>query len=82
VTEAGGRAVLIGRLVSPQFLGRPDLFSPDQFHPSGLGYGRAVAALQPAVNEAVREHLEARRAAVQDDAAGHGAQRTARSTAS
>ena len=45
VTEAGGTAIAIGRLVSPQFLGRPDLFAPDHFHPSGLGYLRAVAAL-------------------------------------
>ncbi len=49
VTAAGGRAVMIGRLVSPEFIGRPDLFSPDRFHPSGAGYARAVAALLPAV---------------------------------
>ena len=48
-TAAGGRPVMIGRLVSPEFIGRPDLFSPDRFHPSGAGYARAVAALLPAV---------------------------------
>lgn len=48
-TAAGGRAVMIGRLVSPEFIGRPDLFAPDHFHPSGAGYARAVAALLPVV---------------------------------
>src|SRR6185312_194378 len=59
VTEADGVAIPIGRLVSPQFLGRPDLFAPDHFHPSGLGYMRAVAALQPAVNEALWDAVAA-----------------------
>ncbi|MBM9468602.1 SGNH/GDSL hydrolase family protein [Nakamurella leprariae] len=49
VTAAGGRAVAIGRLVSPEFAGRPDLFAADGFHPSGPGYARAVAALLPEV---------------------------------
>ena len=48
VEEAGGAAVPLARLVSPQFVGRPDLFAPDQFHPSGAGYGRAMAVLVPA----------------------------------
>jgi lysophospholipase L1-like esterase len=74
VTEAGGAAIPIGRLVSPHFLGRPDLFAPDHFHPSGLGYLRAVAALQPAVNEALWDAVAA--------ANTRADQRTASSTAS
>lgn len=42
VREAGGVAVPIGRLVSPGFRGRPDLFFVDGFHPSAAGYARAV----------------------------------------
>jgi lysophospholipase L1-like esterase len=55
VLAAGGRAVSIGKLVSPEFLGRPDLFSPDGFHPSGAGYARAVAALLPVVVDSLAE---------------------------
>jgi lysophospholipase L1-like esterase len=47
VTRAGGVAVPIARLVSPDFLGHPELFAPDLFHPSGAGYAKAVAALLP-----------------------------------
>lgn len=49
VTRAGGEPVAIGRLVSPEFAGRPDLFAADRFHPSGAGYARAADALLPAV---------------------------------
>ena len=42
------RRCALARLVSPQFVGQPDLFAPDQFHPSGAGYGRAMAVLVPA----------------------------------
>lgn len=49
VHRAGGLAVPIGRLVSPGFVGHPELFAPDRFHPSGAGYARAVAVLAPAV---------------------------------
>lgn len=49
VRRAGGLAVPIGRLVSRGFVGHPELFSPDLFHPSGAGYARAVAVLAPAV---------------------------------
>ncbi|MEO5832501.1 MAG: SGNH/GDSL hydrolase family protein [Nakamurella sp.] len=49
VRRAGGLAVPIGRLVSPGFVGHPELFAPDLFHPSGAGYARAVAVLAPAV---------------------------------
>jgi lysophospholipase L1-like esterase len=39
--------VAIAKLVSPQFVGRPDLFAPDRFHPSGAGYRRAMDVLLP-----------------------------------
>jgi lysophospholipase L1-like esterase len=46
VRRAGGLAVLLGELVSPEFLARPDeLFSPDHFHPNGAGYSIAKSAL-------------------------------------
>jgi lysophospholipase L1-like esterase len=54
VTEAGGVAVALDQLVSPDFYGRPDLFYADGFHPSALGYAKATAALTPAVIEALR----------------------------
>lgn len=49
VAAAGGRAVPLARLVSPQFVGHPDLFAADHFHPSGPGYQRAMAVLVPAL---------------------------------
>ncbi len=55
VVAAGGRAVPIARLVSPEFRGRPDLFAPDHFHPSGPGYARAAAALLPVVVRALAD---------------------------
>lgn len=48
VEAAGGRPVALARLVSPQFVGNPDLFAADRFHPSGAGYGRAMQVLLPA----------------------------------
>ncbi len=48
VSAAGGRPVALARLVSPQFVGHPDLFAADRFHPSGAGYGRAMQVLLPA----------------------------------
>ena len=48
VVDAGGSAVALARLVSPQFVGNPDMFARDRFHPSGAGYGRAMAVLLPA----------------------------------
>ena len=45
---AGGASVPLARLVSPQFVGNPQMFARDHFHPSGAGYERAVAALLPA----------------------------------
>ena len=48
MVRAGGVAVPIGRLVSPGFVGHPELFAADLFHPSGAGYALAVSALVPA----------------------------------
>lgn len=48
VTDGGGRPVALARLVSPQFVGHPDLFAADRFHPSGAGYDRAMQVLLPA----------------------------------
>jgi hypothetical protein len=39
----------LGRLVGPQFAGKPEMFARDHFHPSGAGYGRAMAAMLPTV---------------------------------
>jgi lysophospholipase L1-like esterase len=55
VVRAGGVAVPIGRLISPEFVGHPELFASDHFHPSGAGYARAVAVLIPAVFLAIGE---------------------------
>jgi lysophospholipase L1-like esterase len=51
VTDAGGATVALGRLVGPQFAGKPEMFARDHFHPSGAGYGRAMAAMLPTVIE-------------------------------
>ena len=48
VADVGGRPVALARLVSPQFVGQPDLFAADRFHPSGAGYDRAMQVLLPA----------------------------------
>ncbi len=61
VEDAAGCAVAIAKLVSPQFVDRPDLFAPDHFHPSGAGYRRAMDVLLPALIEeltARRDPLE------------------------
>ena len=47
VIDAGGATVALGRLVGPQFARNPEMFARDHFHPSGLGYGRAMAAMLP-----------------------------------
>jgi lysophospholipase L1-like esterase len=50
VVEAGGRTVSLGDLLGPEFAARPtELFSPDRFHPSAMGYARAVAVTLPSV---------------------------------
>lgn len=53
VTDAAGCAVAIAKLVSPQFVDRPDLFAPDRFHPSGAGYRQAMDVLLPALIDEV-----------------------------
>ncbi|HEU5472017.1 MAG TPA: SGNH/GDSL hydrolase family protein [Actinophytocola sp.] len=46
----GVGSVSLGELVSPEFRIRPDeLFSPDCFHPNGLGYEVAAGVLLPAL---------------------------------
>jgi len=49
VIDAGGATVALGRLVGPQFAGKPEMFARDHFHPSGAGYGRAMAAMLPSL---------------------------------
>lgn len=39
----------IAALASPRFVGRPEAFSSDEFHPSTIGYGFWADALAPAV---------------------------------
>ncbi|WNV82326.1 SGNH/GDSL hydrolase family protein [Umezawaea sp. Da 62-37] len=46
VERAGGIAVALGDLLSPEFLARPgELFSADRFHPNAAGYDAAAAVL-------------------------------------
>ncbi|MGD9960784.1 SGNH/GDSL hydrolase family protein [Nocardioides sp.] len=50
VTRLGGRAVSLSDVVGPFFIAQPDqMFSLDQFHPSGAGYRRTAKALLPSV---------------------------------
>lgn len=50
VERAGGIAVPLADLLSPEFLTRPtELFSADRFHPSAAGYETAAAILLPAL---------------------------------
>jgi lysophospholipase L1-like esterase len=50
VVEAGGRTVSLGDVLGPEFAARPtELFGPDRFHPSAMGYSRAVAVTLPSV---------------------------------
>ena len=52
--EAGGRTVSLGDLLGPEFAANPtEMFSPDRFHPSAAGYGRAVAAMLPSAAAAL-----------------------------
>lgn len=60
VRGAGGVPVAIGRLVSPGFRGRPELFFDDGFHPSAAGYARAVEAMSGDVVAAARRALSRR----------------------
>lgn len=51
VLASGGASVPLARLVSPQFVGNPQMFAGDHFHPSGAGYQRAMAAVLPVALE-------------------------------
>ena len=51
VLASGGASVPLARLVSPQFVGNPEMFAGDHFHPSGAGYERAMAAVLPVALE-------------------------------
>ena len=56
VEAAGGRAVPLADLLSPEFLTRPtEFFSADRFHPSAAGYEAAAAVLLPALCDAIGE---------------------------
>ncbi len=47
---AGAHAVSLAHVVGPFFITNPDeMFSPDRFHPSGIGYQRTAKALLPSV---------------------------------
>ncbi len=51
VVEAGGTSVSLSDLLGPEFDVRPDLWSPDRFHPSAGGYRRVVDVLLPSALE-------------------------------
>lgn len=54
VEAAGGSAVPLADLLSPEFLTRPqELFSPDRFHPSAAGYEAAARLLIPSLCAAI-----------------------------
>lgn len=58
--EAGGRSVSLGDLLGPEFATNPvELFGPDRFHPSPVGYRRAALALLPSVCAALEVWTEA-----------------------
>lgn len=50
----GATFVDIAALASPRFVGRPEAFSSDEFHPSTIGYAFWADALAPAVVAAAR----------------------------
>lgn len=48
VTEVGGRTVSLSDLLSDDFRSDPiEMFGPDRFHPSALGYSQAAFAVLP-----------------------------------
>lgn len=50
VVEAGGRTVSLGDLIGPEFSAAPhEMFSPDRFHPSPIGYASAAMAMLPSI---------------------------------
>ncbi|WP_017976549.1 SGNH/GDSL hydrolase family protein [Actinopolyspora halophila] len=54
VERAGGHAVPLADLLSPEFLTRPvELFGPDRFHPSAAGYEMATDTLLPKLCDAI-----------------------------
>ncbi len=54
VVEAGGRTVSLGDLLGPEFSAAPhEMFSPDRFHPSAMGYASAAMAMLPSVCAAI-----------------------------
>lgn len=54
VVEAGGRAVSLGTILGPEFDSAPhDMFGPDRFHPSPMGYRSCAAAMLPTVAAAL-----------------------------
>ncbi|GAA4856725.1 SGNH/GDSL hydrolase family protein [Saccharopolyspora cebuensis] len=56
VEAAGGHAVPLADLLSPEFLARPsEFFSPDNFHPSAAGYEAASRILLPVLCSALGE---------------------------
>ncbi|MBB5153496.1 SGNH/GDSL hydrolase family protein [Saccharopolyspora phatthalungensis] len=56
VDAAGGRALPLADLLSPEFLARPgEFFSPDRYHPSAAGYEAATTILLPAMCAAIGE---------------------------
>ena len=56
VRAAGGVAVPLADLLTPEFLQAPELlFSDDMFHPSGAGYALAAKQLLPALCNALGE---------------------------
>ncbi|GAA4612631.1 SGNH/GDSL hydrolase family protein [Saccharopolyspora hordei] len=54
VEAAGGHAVPLADLLSPEFLARPtEFFSPDRYHPSAAGYEAATKVLLPVMCAAI-----------------------------
>ena len=49
VLQARGRSVPLGTLLGPEFVGRPEMFASDRYHPSARGYLAASMALLPAM---------------------------------
>jgi lysophospholipase L1-like esterase len=55
VEAAGATTVSLGDLLGPTFDADPErMFGPDRYHPSALGYEKAVAVVLPAVFAALR----------------------------
>jgi len=56
VERAGGVAIALGDILSPEFQARPgDLFSSDRFHPNAAGYEAAAAVLLAPLCEVLRD---------------------------